>query len=219
MAKNKALDVRDIGRQALVTKLMRRSLESSKLSMAKNKALDVRGAGEALEIYHGRPWPITFSHDTQFTFGSLTFITSEDGDLKMLLLEVALENLVLVHEPDLCSPANSSTSDSACLGSDPCVGLFIRTVEIVQGIPVMTSILQPSTGASSLSSSVTSPDHDSADDYPEIGDNICWNCSKEGRLNCMVAPNEDPSCNISSRYPTIGRSEASDARTPNAGLV
>jgi hypothetical protein len=35
----------------------------------------------------------------------------------------------------------------------------------------------------------------------------------------MVAPNEDPSCNSSSRYPTIGRSEASDARTPNAGLV
>jgi hypothetical protein len=54
MAKNKALDVRNIGRQALVTKLMRR-LESSKLSMAKNKAIDVRGAGEALEIYHGRP--------------------------------------------------------------------------------------------------------------------------------------------------------------------
>jgi hypothetical protein len=35
----------------------------------------------------------------------------------------------------------------------------------------------------------------------------------------MVAPNEDPSHNNSSRYPTIGRSKASDAQTPNARLV
>jgi hypothetical protein len=41
----------------------------------------------------------------------------------------------------------------------------------------------------------------------------------ESRLICMVAPNEDPSCNSFSRYPTIRRSEATDARTPNAGLV
>jgi hypothetical protein len=35
----------------------------------------------------------------------------------------------------------------------------------------------------------------------------------------MVAPNGDWSCNNSSGYPTIGRSEASDAQTPNTGLV
>jgi hypothetical protein len=35
----------------------------------------------------------------------------------------------------------------------------------------------------------------------------------------MVAPNEEPSCNSSSKYPTIGRSKVSDVRTPNAGLV
>jgi hypothetical protein len=84
---------------------------------------------------------------------------------------------------------------------------------------VVTSILQPSAGTSSSSSSATSPDHDSVDDYPEIGASTCWNCSKEGRLICMVAPNEEPSCNSSSKYPTIGRSEVSDVRTPNAGLV
>jgi hypothetical protein len=35
----------------------------------------------------------------------------------------------------------------------------------------------------------------------------------------MVAPNGDRSNNTSSKYPTIGRSEASDARTPNGSLV
>jgi hypothetical protein len=74
---------------------------------------------------------IKFPHDTQFTFGSLTFVAGEDGDLKMLPLEVALEYLVLVHGPDPCSPPNLSTSDSACSGSDPYAGLFIRTIEIV----------------------------------------------------------------------------------------
>jgi hypothetical protein len=35
----------------------------------------------------------------------------------------------------------------------------------------------------------------------------------------MVAPNRDRSCNISSGYPIIGRSETSDAQTPSTGLV
>jgi hypothetical protein len=165
------------------------------------------------------PFDVKFPRGTQFTFGSSTFIVGEDGDLKILPLEEAVERLALVHGFDPCSPANSSTSDSACLGSDLGAGLFLHTVEIVQGIPVMTSIFQPSAGASSSSSSAASPGHDLADDYPEIGDSTCYGWSKEGRLICMVAPNEDPSHNNSSRYPTIGRSEASDARTPSAGLV
>jgi hypothetical protein len=83
----------------------------------------------------------------------------------------------------------------------------------------MTSILQPLAGASSSSSSAASPDHYLADDYPEIGGSTYWDYSKEGCLIRMVPPNKDRSCNSSRRYPTIGRSEASDARTPNAGLV
>jgi hypothetical protein len=35
----------------------------------------------------------------------------------------------------------------------------------------------------------------------------------------MVALNGDPSHNSSSRYPVIGRSEASDARTPNDVMI
>jgi hypothetical protein len=40
-----------------------------------------------------------------------------------------------------------------------------------------------------------------------------------GRLICMVASNDDWSHNSSSRYPTIERSEASDAQTSSIGLV
>jgi hypothetical protein len=40
-----------------------------------------------------------------------------------------------------------------------------------------------------------------------------------GRLICMVALNGDQSHNSSNRYPTIGRSEASDAQTPSDSLV
>jgi hypothetical protein len=165
------------------------------------------------------PSDIKFPGGTQFTFGSLTFIMAKDEDLKMLPLETALECLVLVHGPNPCSPANSSTSDDVGSGSDPCARLFLCTVEIIQGISIVTSILQPSAGVSSSSSSVATPEQDSADDYPEIGGSACWNYSKEGRLICMVAPNDDPSHNNSNRYPTIGRSEASDARTPNVELI
>jgi hypothetical protein len=112
---------------------------------------------------------VKFPHGTQFTFGSLTFVAGEDGDLKMLPLEAALERLVLVHGYDPCSPANSSTLGGAYSRSDPCVGLLIRTVEIIKGISVVTSILQPSVEASTSSSLAASPDHNSTDDYTKIG--------------------------------------------------
>jgi hypothetical protein len=39
---------------------------------------------------------------------------------------------------------------------DPFVGLYIRTAKLVQGIPIVTSTLQPFVGASSSSSSASS---------------------------------------------------------------
>jgi hypothetical protein len=71
----------------------------------------------------------------------------------------------------------------------------------------------------SQSSSAASPNQDSSDNYPEIGISVCGDSSWEGRLISMVAPNGDSSHNSSSRCPTIGRSEASDARTPNDGMI
>jgi hypothetical protein len=83
----------------------------------------------------------------------------------------------------------------------------------------MTSILQPSAGASSSSPSTASPDQDSADDYPDIGGNTYWDFVKEGRLIIMVAPVGAPLHNSTNRYPTIGRSEAPDARTSNDRMI
>jgi hypothetical protein len=153
---------------------------------------------------------VKFPCITQLTFESLTFATREDGDLKMLPPGPAPERLALT---------SSSASDGSCSGSDPCAGSYIRTTKIVQGVPVMTSILRPLAGAPSSSASASIPDPDSSDDYPEIRASACGEPVEGDRLICMVAPNGDRSHNSSSRYPTIGRLEGSDARTPSCRLV
>jgi hypothetical protein len=81
------------------------------------------------------------------------------------------------------------------------------------------STLRPLAGAPSSSLSITSPDQDSSDDYPEIRISASGDSTGEGHLIFMVALNGDPLHNSSSRYPTIGRSEASDAWTPNDGMI
>jgi hypothetical protein len=116
-------------------------------------------------------------------------------------------------EISICCP------QGVCSGLDPYATLYIRTDRFVRGIPIEASILQPSARASSSSSSAASPDQDSADDYPLIGESTYWDSTEEGRLIIMVAPTGEPSHNSSSRYPTIGRSEVSDARTPNDGMI
>jgi hypothetical protein len=117
------------------------------------------------------------------------------------------------------SLTTSSTSVGACSGMNPFTRLYICTANIVWGIPIVTSTLRPLVGASSSSSSVVSLDHDSSDDSPEIGVSARGDSTGEGCHIFMVAPNGDPLHNSSSRYPTIGRSEASDARTPNDGMI
>jgi hypothetical protein len=83
----------------------------------------------------------------------------------------------------------------------------------------VTSTLQPLVGASDSSTSTSTPDSDSADDYPEIGASACEEPVKDGRFIYMVAPNGDRSSNTSSRYLTIRRSETSDVQTPSDGLA
>jgi hypothetical protein len=158
------------------------------------------------------PWTfdMKFPLGTQFTVGSLTFAVGEDGDLKMLPLGPV---------PEHPTSAQSSALGSTCSGSDPFAGLYIHTAKLVWGIPIVTSTLWTFTRAPSSSSSTSSPSRDSFDDYPEIGANACGNSTKDRRLILMVAPNGDRSRNSSSGYPTIGRSETSDAQTPSAGLV
>jgi hypothetical protein len=151
------------------------------------------------------PWTfdIKFPRGTEFTFGSLTFAAGEDGDLRMLPPGEATEHI-----------APSSASSETQAESDLFDGPYIRTVKLVRGIPVVTTILRPCTGASSSSSSALSSVQGSSEDYPEIGVSTCESSANISRLICIVAPNGDQPRHSSSGYPTIGRSEASDARTP-----
>jgi hypothetical protein len=90
----------------------------------------------------------------------------------------APERLAPVYEQAPCFPAISSTSGGACSGLNPYVGPYIRTVKLIQGILIVTSILQPSAGALNSSSLVASPDQDSADDYLDIGGSTCGDFGK-----------------------------------------
>jgi hypothetical protein len=117
------------------------------------------------------------------------------------------------------TPTPSSASSGACSSLDPFAGLYIHTAKLIQGIPIMTSTLWPFIGTSSSSSSASPPGRDSSYDYPEIGASAYGNSAEDGHLILMVAPNRDRSRNNSSGYPTIGRSEPSDAQTPSTGLV
>jgi hypothetical protein len=157
-----------------------------------------------------RTFDVKFPYDTQLTFKSLSFATGEDRELKMLPLGPTPEHLTL---------ASSAASGGSCLGSDPSVGSYIRTAKIIRGILVVTPILRPFIGASSSTTSASTPDPDSSDDYPEIRASTYGEHVEGGRLIYMVAPNGDRSNNTSSMYPTIGISEVSDARTQSGGLI
>jgi hypothetical protein len=149
-----------------------------------------------------------FPCDTQLTFGSLIFATGENRELKMLPSGLALGHL---------APTSSSASGRSCAGPGHYVGSYIHTAKIIQGISVVTSTLWPLVGASGPSTST--PDSDLADDYLEIRASACGEHAKDGHFIYMVALNGDRSSNTSSRYPTIGRSEMSNARTPSGGLA
>jgi hypothetical protein len=105
----------------------------------------------------------------------------------------ALERLTPVYGQVSSFPAISSTTNDDCSGLDHYVGLHIRTVKLVRGISIVTSILQPSVGAWSSSSLVVSPEQDSTDEYPEIGGSTYGDSVEEGCLIIMVAPAGGPS--------------------------
>jgi hypothetical protein len=156
------------------------------------------------------PWTfdVKFPRGTEFTFRSLTFAVGEDGDLRMLPPGEATEHT-----------APSSASSETQADSDLFDGPYIRTVKLVREIPVVTTILRPCAGASSSSSSALSSDQGSSEDYPEIRVSTCGSSADISRLICMVALNDDQPRRSSNGYPTIGRSDASDARTPSTGLI
>jgi hypothetical protein len=106
----------------------------------------VRQEGESAQDSSSKimaPWTfnIKFPYDTQFTFGSLTFVTGEDRNLKLLTLGPAPERLVPVYGQAPYLLAISSTSDGAYLGLNSYEWLYHHTAKIVQGIPIRASIL------------------------------------------------------------------------------
>jgi hypothetical protein len=149
-----------------------------------------------------RTFDVKFPCGTQLTFKSLIFAVGENGKLKMLPPGPA---------PGYLALTSSSASARSCAGSGHCVGSYICTTKIIWGISVVMSILRLLAGASSSSTSTSTLDSDSSDEYLEIGASACGEPVKDGHFIYMVAPNGDRSSNTSSRYPTIGRSEASDA--------
>jgi hypothetical protein len=157
-----------------------------------------------------RTFDAKFPFSTQLTFGSLIFAAGENGELKMMSLGLA---------PGHLAPTSSSASGRSCAGPGRCAGSYIRTAKIIRVIPDVTSTLRPLVGASGSSTSVLTPDSDSTDDYPEIGASACGELTQDGHFIYMVALNGDRTSNTSSRYLTIGRSDASDARTPSGGLA
>jgi hypothetical protein len=114
------------------------------------------------------PWTfdVKFLLGTRFTFGSLMFAAGVDGDLNMLPPGPA---------PEHPAPAPSSTSGSTCSGLDPFIGLYIRTAKLIRGMPIVTSTLQTSTGASMSSSTASSPSRNSVflDRDPHNLDRLC----------------------------------------------
>jgi hypothetical protein len=148
------------------------------------------------------PWTfdVKFPLGIKFTFGSLTLAAGEDGDLRMLPPSDVIEHT---------DPSSASSGTQTDL--DFFDGLYIRTAKLVREIPVVTTILRSCAGASGSSSSTLSSDQGSSEDYPEIGVSTCGSSANISRLIFMVAPNEDQPRHSSSGYPTIRRSEASDA--------
>jgi hypothetical protein len=64
-----------------------------------------------------------------------------------------------------------------------------------------------------FSSSRETPYHNSAKDYPEVRDSAYWNPVIEAHHINMAGPARGISHNSSSKHPTIGGSEASNAQT------
>jgi hypothetical protein len=118
------------------------------------------------------PWTfsVKFPCDTQFTFGSFMFVVRKDGNLELLTWGPAPECLTQIYGQPPYLPMSSSTSGGARTGLNPYAGLYHHAIVTTQGILIKAPIFQPSARTLSYYSSVVSPDQDSTDDYPEIGE-------------------------------------------------
>jgi hypothetical protein len=147
------------------------------------------------------------------------FGTREDGNLELLTRGLAPKHPVPIYEKTPYYSVNPSTSGGAYSGLNPYAGSYYLPVMTSQGRPIGKTILQSLDGASSSLSSGATPDRDSLEYYPKIGGSACSNPDIDAHCISMVGPARGNSQNNSSKYPTIGGSKASNARTPNNTVV
>jgi hypothetical protein len=140
------------------------------------------------------------------------FTTGKDGNLELLTPGAVPKHLASVYGQAPYYPANSSTPVGAYSGMNPYAGPYYLAAMTSRGNPIEATISHPLARTSSSSSGI-SPDQDSTEDYPEIGGQLLLGPDERGLLNWHGGLT--PSGNSCSRYPTIGRSETFDARTPD----
>jgi hypothetical protein len=143
----------------------------------------------------------------------------DNGSLKLLTRASASRHPTSVYGQPPYLLAYPSTSIEVCSGLNPYARTYYISSNTSQGRPIEKTIIQPSVGASSSSSSGEAPDRDSVEDYPEIGGGACWNPAIEVRHINMVGPARGDSHNSSSKYQTISGSKASNAWTPSNNIV
>jgi hypothetical protein len=147
------------------------------------------------------------------------FVAGDDGSLELLTRGPAPRHHALIYGQAPYLSTNPATSGRASSGLNPYAGPYYRSARMSRGLPIWKTILQPKAGASSSSSSRETLDRDYAEDYPKISSSACWNPAIEALHINMVGPARVDSQNSSSKYPTIGESEASYARTPSNNIV
>jgi hypothetical protein len=87
------------------------------------------------------------------------FAAGDDRNLELLTQGLAPRHLASIYGVSPYYPANPSISGEACSGLNPHTGSYYLSAITSQERLIEKTILQPKT-----------PDRDSAEDYPEIGD-------------------------------------------------
>jgi hypothetical protein len=145
------------------------------------------------------------------------FATGEDENLELLTRGSALKHPASVYGKTPYYPADLSTLGGVCSCLNPYAGPYYLTVMISRGSRSGRPSASHRLGQHAHLHQGHFPDQDSTKDYPKIGGSCCWSPTVEGCLITMV--DSAPSKKSASKYPTIERSEASNARTPDDRLV
>jgi hypothetical protein len=147
----------------------------------KGGALKIRPSGFMAPCIYDKKFPV----GTQFLFETLMFTTEEDENLELQVRGPPPRRWAPIHGGAPCYPASPSTTTSASdgvrIGLNLYAGSYTLTAMTSWGHPMGVPAFWSSGGTLSPTSSCTSIDWDSTNDYPEIGGGVCWNHAIEAR--------------------------------------